>query len=340
MAKYKDLTGKQFGRLTAIERLPPHGKNSALMWACKCECGGSAIVRGTDLTNGHTMSCGCYRKMQRNIPNSQLRLHRIWGNMKQRCTNPNAKDYRYYGAKGIQVCDEWQEFENFFYWAMANGYKDGLTIERKDNDKNYEPSNCTWIPANRQQRNTARTKRYSYRGKEFTLAELCRIFGQPRSTVESRMKKGIPLERALKENGRYKMNTHLLELSDKLKDLRTKKSDLESQVKGVNEEIDNVTMEMIDLMTTEELTSFNRNGTTFSLVTQEYPSPEPTRKGELWEAMKKNGFEDLFTINSQTLSATVKELMANNEGLLPMWLEGLIKIAEKNSIRVAKSKKY
>ena len=74
--------------------------------------------------------------------------------MKQRCTNPNTKDYRYYGAKGIQVCDEWKEFENFFYWAMANGYKDGLTIERKDNDKNYEPSNCTWIPANRQQRNT------------------------------------------------------------------------------------------------------------------------------------------------------------------------------------------
>ena len=136
------------------------------------------------------------------------------------------------------------------------------------------------------------------------------------------------------------MNTKLLELSDRLKELRTQKSDLEREVKGINEEIDGVTTEMIDLMTTEELTSFNRNGTTFSLVTQEYPAPEPERKGELWEVMKKNGFEDLFTINSQTLSATVKELIAANGGVLPEWLDGLIKIAEKNSIRVAKSKKY
>ena len=136
------------------------------------------------------------------------------------------------------------------------------------------------------------------------------------------------------------MNTKLLKLSDRLKELRTQKSDLEREVKGINEEIDGVTTEMIDLMTTEELTSFNRNGTTFSLVTQEYPAPEPERKGELWEVMKKNGFEDLFTINSQTLSATVKELIAANEGVLPEWLDGLIKIAEKNSIRVAKSKKY
>ena len=68
MAKFNDLTGKLFGRLTAVERLPPHGKNTASMWACKCECGGTAIVRGTDLVNGHTMSCGCYRKMQKAMP--------------------------------------------------------------------------------------------------------------------------------------------------------------------------------------------------------------------------------------------------------------------------------
>ena len=135
------------------------------------------------------------------------------------------------------------------------------------------------------------------------------------------------------------MDNRLLELSDKLKDLRLQKSELEVQTKGVNEEIDGVMTEMIGIMTTEELTSFNRNGTTFSLVTTEYPSPEPDKKGELWEAMKENGFEDLFTINSQTLSATIKELISENDGVLPNWLEGLIKIAEKNSIRVAKSKK-
>lgn len=135
------------------------------------------------------------------------------------------------------------------------------------------------------------------------------------------------------------MDNRLLELSDKLKELRLVKSDLEAQTKGVNEEIDGVMTEMIGIMTTEELTSFNRNGTAFSLVTTEYPSPEPDKKAELWEAMKANGFEDLFTINSQTLSATIKELISEHDGILPNWLEGLIKIAEKNTIRVAKSKK-
>ena len=135
------------------------------------------------------------------------------------------------------------------------------------------------------------------------------------------------------------MDNRLLELSDKLKDLRLQKSDLDLQTKGVNQEIENVMTEMIGIMTTEEVTSFNRNGTTFSLVITEYPAPEPDKKGELWEAMKANGFEDLFTINSQTLSATVKELISENGGVLPEWLTGLIKVAEKNSIRVAKSKK-
>ena len=339
MGKFNDLTGRLFGRLTAIEPTPSHGKNSAMMWVCKCECRGTAIVRGTDLVNGHTMSCGCYRKMQKAMPNGEMRLHRIWANMKQRCMNPKTKDYKHYGGRGITVCDEWKDsFEQFFYWAMTHGYKDGLTIERKDNDGNYCPENCEWIAANRQHRNTRRNRRFIVQGKEFTLTELCRLYGQPRSTVESRLKKGMDLKTALK-NGRNKVDNRLLELSDQLKELRLKKSDLDAQTKGVNEEIDGVTTEMIGIMTTEELTSFNRNGTTFSLVTTEYPAPEPERKGELWEAMKANGFEDLFTINSQTLSATVKELISENDGILPMWLEGLIKVAEKNTIRIAKSKK-
>jgi len=180
---------------------------------------------------------------------------------------------------------------------------------------------------------------YYLYGKRYTLAKLCRIYNQPRSTVNGRLRSGQPIEKALQRNGRYKMDTKLLELSDRLKNLKAEKSECESKVKKINEEIENVTIEMIDLMTTEELTSFNRNGTTFSLVTMEYPAPEPSRKSELWQAMKENGFEDLFTINSQTLTATVKELISENEGILPTWLDGLIKVAEKNNIRVMKTKK-
>lgn len=105
------------------------------------------------------------------------------------------------------------------------------------------------------------------------------------------------------------MNTKLLELSDRLKELRTQKSDLEREVKGINEEIDGVTTEMIDLMTTEELTSFNRNGTTFSLVTQEYPAPEPERKGELWEVTKK-------TASKICLLSTAKPFRQRSRNLL------------------------
>lgn len=135
------------------------------------------------------------------------------------------------------------------------------------------------------------------------------------------------------------MNNKLLQLSDELRELRNKKSELEYETKKVNGEIENVTTEMIDLMTTDELTSFNRNGMTFSLVTQEYPAPEPERKPELWEAMKEQGFEHLFSINSQTLQATVKEIISENDGVLPEWLDGLVKVAEKNTIRLTKSKK-
>lgn len=135
------------------------------------------------------------------------------------------------------------------------------------------------------------------------------------------------------------MNNKLLDLSDSLRALRNRKSELENETKKVNGEIEYITTEMIELMVTDELTSFNRNGMTFSLVTQEYPAPEPERKPELWEAMKKQGFEHLFSINSQTLQATVKELISENDGMLPEWLDGLVKVAEKNSIRLIKSKK-
>ena len=135
------------------------------------------------------------------------------------------------------------------------------------------------------------------------------------------------------------MDNKLLELSDFLKELKDKKTELEFKLKNLNGEIESVTTEMIDMMTTEELSSFNRNGVNFSLVMQEYPSPEPERKAELYDVMKEQGYEELFSINSQTLQATVKELMSNNAGALPDWLDGLIKIAEKASIRVTKSKK-
>jgi hypothetical protein len=130
--------------------------------------------------------------------------------------------------------------------------------------------------------------------------------------------------------------TKMLELADQLKQLRDRKADLDFETKEVNKQIEGVELDLIQEMTTEECESFKRNGVLFSLVRKEYPSAIPEMKGELYEVMKQRGFEHLFTINTQTLQATLKELKANNDDLMPEWLDGLIQIAEKQSIQVRK----
>lgn len=130
--------------------------------------------------------------------------------------------------------------------------------------------------------------------------------------------------------------TKMLELADQLKKQRDKKNGLDFSMKELNKEIELTEQELIQQMTTEECESFKRNGVTFSLVKKEYPSAVPEKKSELYDIMKEQGFEHLFTINTQTLSATLKELKANNEDILPEWLDGLVQITEKASIQVRK----
>ena len=129
------------------------------------------------------------------------------------------------------------------------------------------------------------------------------------------------------------------ELLEFLVELRDRKADLDSQLKGLNAEIESIEDELIADMLENEDASFNHKGITCSLVQREFVSPEVERKGDLWTVMKENGFEDLFTINSQTLSGTLKDLKANNDDQLPEWLDGLVKITEKPSIRLSKGKK-
>ena len=131
----------------------------------------------------------------------------------------------------------------------------------------------------------------------------------------------------------------MLTAADTLKALRDEKSALQAKLKEVQEGIDAVEAELIQYMTDEECTGFDRNGVRFSLVIREYPGAVPEEKEELYRRMRTHGFDHLFTINTQTLSATVKELKANNDDVLPEWLEGVIQIFEQPSIRVSKSKK-
>jgi hypothetical protein len=164
MAKLKTRIGDVYGRLTVIERaddaVHPNGKKST-KWLCRCECGNKILVLGSNLSTGHTKSCGCLAKESRlrvkhGMLNENKRVYNIWTNMKQRCENENNTDYKNYGARGITICDEWHDPKTFCDWALKNGYSDDLTLDRIDNNGNYEPGNCRWTTMYVQRHNQRR----------------------------------------------------------------------------------------------------------------------------------------------------------------------------------------
>ncbi len=132
------------------------------------------------------------------------------------------------------------------------------------------------------------------------------------------------------------MKQKMFELADKYKQLRLQKDQLQFQTKLINAELDELEKMLIQEMVGEEITSFRRDGSMFTVVTKEYPSAVVERKAELYDTMKEQGFEHLFTINTNTLSATIKELKANNDDILPQWLEGLVQTSEKQLIQLRK----
>lgn len=121
---------------------------------------------------------------------SGTKLYYIWVEMRQRCNNFKHRSFHLYGGRGIKICDEWKIFELFFEWAMANGYKEGLSIDRIENNGNYEPSNCRWVTQSVQVNNQRRNAKINYKGKEQTLAEWSKELNLNYYTLRSRKRIG------------------------------------------------------------------------------------------------------------------------------------------------------
>lgn len=198
----KNLVGKKFGKLTVIEqhgftKPNKYGQRYAI-WYCKCDCG-NYVERTTDVLKRGKSSCGCAQRdnlKKMSLGNtkhglSKSRIYGIWKNMINRCYREKDIHYQAYGARGIKVCDEWKnDSSKFFEWAFANGYRDNLTIERIDNDKDYCPENCTWIPKEQQPKNKRQNILITYKGKTMCASDWAKETGINANAIRYRFKHG------------------------------------------------------------------------------------------------------------------------------------------------------
>lgn len=189
----KDLKGQKFGRLSVVEfdSITRHGQ---AVWRCVCECGTERAVLARSLTTGVTVSCGCYFRDTASKTNlkhgfGRTKTYNIWRGMIARCTDAATESFKYYGGRGITVCERWMDYLNFL--SDMGECPSGHSIERVNNDLSYCPENCKWIPKRLQARNTRNALRFD--GKP--LAQISEETGINYATLYYRMKKhGTPFK--------------------------------------------------------------------------------------------------------------------------------------------------
>lgn len=190
-ANFKNLSNQKFGYLTAISIDKTKANFHHTYWNCKCICGKIRSLQTYQLTSGKVTSCGCKnpRSIKSLLIQKHKRMYSIYSSMIARCHNPNSISYKYYGAKGITVCDEWKNnFNSFVEWALSNGYNDTLSIDRINNSKGYFPTNCRWVPLSEQSKNKKTSVSYTHNGETRNLKEWCIILDFDYDLAKSRRK--------------------------------------------------------------------------------------------------------------------------------------------------------
>lgn len=205
------MVGRKFGRLTVIKVSNMRTSENRLKYECVCECGNEVVVDGKSLRNGHTKSCGCLskelsRSRSKTHGKCKSKLYTIFGGMKQRCYYKNNIRYSDYGGRGIKICDEWlNNFDVFYKWAMAHGYKENLTIDRIDVNGNYEPSNCRWTDVETQANNKQSTIKITFKGLTYSIKQWSNILNIPYTTLISRYHNNMDIKKMLtkRDNNKY-----------------------------------------------------------------------------------------------------------------------------------------
>ncbi len=206
-SRTKDKTGHRIGRLVV---LGPIGRRTRgrIMWLCLCDCGNTSVLETGSITKGKIKSCGCLMRelaVKRNTKHGlrNTKIYRVWRGIKDRCLNSDNSTYqKYYGVRGISICDEWRDsFECFRDHVMELSHygEDGYSIDRIDNDGDYEPGNVQWATRVEQGRNRRSNRLLTFDGRTQCVAEWAEELGISRYTIYGRLKSGWTVERALRE---------------------------------------------------------------------------------------------------------------------------------------------
>ena len=194
-----DLTGQKFGRWRVLERAGSTKKWNSL-WRCQCDCGEIKTVVGYSLKDGGSQSCGCLSREKAKVLNRthgryDTETYKSWIHMRRRCNNRNSTQFKYYGGRGIKICDRWNHYEHFL--ADMGEKPEGLTIERTDNNGDYCPKNCRWATREDQMMNRRNTLFITYRDKTKTLKEWSEDLKIKYSILWKRLyAHGMPIEKA------------------------------------------------------------------------------------------------------------------------------------------------
>lgn len=194
--------GDRFACLVAIGRVD-NSREGRQRWLFRCDCGAQKISDTRTVIKGKTKSCGCFARDIFTKNRSQLRHggsgtpeYKVWDSMRQRCNNPKNQSFPRYGARGITVCERWHIFENFLA-DMGPRPSAQHSIDRQNNDGNYEPGNCGWATNREQQNNTRSNIRVVFEGIEMTLSQACALAGKNLRKVRERMRRGRSFIEAL-----------------------------------------------------------------------------------------------------------------------------------------------